>query len=193
VDAKLREQLTKFAETTLRNLTVDGAKVTLEMMVRKTQLPVAKNARILAPMDFRRRLINARLWQPSTEEICSDWATDLLIGILRKEREAAGKVELTAARERQLSLFPGFETLPSRIRVGPKYIVFAGLNLAQFLNYEGEYQAKAAKDQRRAAELHKIAEKVRVYGATNPEMPLPEAFARAEAQAAKFRAVVKLG
>ena len=140
-----------------------------------------------------KKLRKIRLWQAAHNGLAEE-GLDLLVRRLEKtQREKAAKVEISAARAQQLDLFPGLEHLPTRIRIGPSYIVFVGLNLAQFLNYEGEYQAKTAKDQRRAAELHEIAEKVRVYVADNPEMFLTEAFARAEAQAAKFRAVIKLG
>jgi hypothetical protein len=195
VDEKLKADLTekiKAAQEDLKDPRI--VKVLLENKGRQTSLKGDEKRPENALFErVQKKLLKARLWKPVERVLTQQGFALFLRNLERTQTEKAAKVEISAARAQQLDLFPGLENLPTRIRVGPGYIVFVGLNLAQFLNYEGEYQAKAAKDQRRAGELHEIAEKVRVYVATNPEMPLTEAFARAEAQAAKFRAVIKLG
>lgn len=187
MNTELKDKLTKIAEVTLRDLKVGGVKVTLEAMVRKTQLPVAKNARILAPQDVRRRLMNARLWQPATESICIEWITELLIGILRKQKLAASKVELSAARAKQLELFPGYETLPTRIRTGRNFIVFSNLPVPQFLNYAAKYEKRAQRNQQTAEELRRLATTVEPFAES--ALTVSAAFERAQMQPAALQLI----
>ena len=181
MEPDLKDKLTKIARATLRNLKVGKAKVTLEMMLRLTQLPVALNARILAPEDMRRRMVNARIWEPAVEEMCRDWMARFLTDILRKEKCATSKVELSAARRRQLSLFPGFESLPTRIRKGNNYLKFPDAPVSVLLAYTASYLQRAQFGQKIAAELIKLAATVKPYADT--DLTVAQAFERAQWEA----------
>src|ERR1035437_4761306 len=178
MEPKLKEKLTKIAVATLRNLKVGKVKVTLEMMARLTQLPVASNARILAPKDMRRRMVNARIWEPAVEEICREWMADFMAATLRKEKAASSKVEISAARERQLALFPGFERLPTRFRSGKSYLKFPDAPVSEFISYAESYSRRAQRDQATAVELMSLA--LRVEPFADGDLTVAQAFERAQ-------------
>ena len=182
MEPKTKEKLTKIAIATLRNLKVGRYKVTLEMLVRKTQLPVAKNARILAAQDMRRRVQNARLWQETSEEMALEWMADFMTDIQRKQNADASKVELSAARERQLSLFPGFESLPTRIRKGSNYLKFPDAPVPDFLAYATKYEKRSQRDHRTADELRRLAKAVEPYA--EMDLTVAAAFERAKTETA---------
>jgi hypothetical protein len=178
MNVELRETVAKFANATLQRLEADGLKVTREMFARKTRFSGRKNPQLSATSDLRRRLLDRSLWKRSEEQMCNDWMLDLFKELVAAREAAASKVELSAARQRQLELFPGFETLPTRIRTGKSYLRFPELPVAQFLDYEKKYQARAVRDQRKADELRRLAEKVRPYA--EMEFTMAAAFERSQ-------------
>jgi hypothetical protein len=118
------------------------------------------------------------MWEPAVEEMCREWMADFLVAILRKEKGAVSKVELSATRERQLALFPGFESLPTRIRKGNNFLKFPDAPVPEFLAYEAAYQARAQRNQKTADELHRLAIAVESYAET--DLTLAAAFERAK-------------
>jgi hypothetical protein len=178
MDTELKDKLTKMAEAVIRSMEKRGLKVTLQVMVRQTQLPVARNARILAPRQMRRRLVNARLWTECEREIYNEWMAGFFADILRKQNAATAKVELSAARARQLELFPGFETLPTRIRSGSTFVKFPDIPVPQFLAYAIRYQKRSQQNQETAAELRRLATAVEPFAIS--DLTLAAAFERAQ-------------
>jgi len=107
----------------------------------------------------------------------------------RRQGAEAARKEISAARAQQLTLFPGFESLPVRIRRGSGFVKFPETSVSQFLAYESKYQARAVKNHRTAEELHRLAEKVQMFAEIDPDLALAEAFGRAQGQPAKLRLV----
>ena len=133
--------------------------------------------------------MDRRLWTPIHEDLAEQGFDAFLRRLERTQREEATHKEITAARAQQLVLFPGFENLPARIRIGSSFVKLPETSVSQFLAYETAQQEKAIRNRQRAEELHRLAGKVRQCA---PEMALAEAFARAEAQAAKLHTVTQI-
>lgn len=198
MEAELKKTMTEFAEATIRQLEAKGLKVTPEMFGRKTPVFCPVNvplfprhgAKVLhvdqrekvqrsALVDLRRRLRDRKTWEKCREQMCNEWMATLFAGILRK-REMAGQ-EIPSDQ----LLLPGFEHCPATIGRG-KYRVWLGqAPIRRFLPYEARYQTSAQRNQQRADELHRIAEMVRPYEETDPDMAIGEAMRKAQAAPAK--------
>ena len=99
-------------------------------------------------------------------------AADAIAAILEKR---IGAIERASVDESQLAL-PGYEHLPKHIGRPP----IANATVSKFLDYQERYSKKADRDQRVAAELKKVAERVLRFQITEPDLPLSEALRRAD-------------
>lgn len=136
-----------------------------------------------------RKLRKARLWDEAREALAEVGFEGFLRNLERSQGAKTAKKEISAARALQLGLFPGFEALPTRIRIGAGYIKFPKVSVSQYLAWESKEQAKAVTNHQRAEEIHRIAEKVQQFAETDPDLALAEAFGRAEAQPARLSVV----
>jgi len=195
MDAKLKAALIGKIHIAQEELKSPRAvKALLEDRVRSTHL----NGDVERPqnalyMRAQKKLLKERLWGPIRDALAEDGFAAFLRNLQRLERATEGKTEITAARQRQLALFPGFESLPVRIRKGPGFVRFSETSVAEFIDYERRYQVRLSRNGRTAEELHRLAGKVRPFAQTEPELALAEAFGRAQAQPAKLSAVAKIG
>lgn len=102
-------------------------------------------------------------------------ADDGLDQILRPKLRAARPPEPA-----QLPL-PGFEHVPRSLGSGKYRVRLPQVPIARFLKFESRYQARAERNKQTAEELRRIAEMVRPYEETDPEMALAEAMQKAQA------------
>jgi hypothetical protein len=188
MDSELRQALIvriRKAQAELKTPRV--VKVLLENRARKTRTVVhEKRAENVLYERVQRKFIDRRLWK-TVQDALAKYGFKAFIRQL--DRQAVTE-QMTAARAQQLSLFPGFESLPTRIRNGSKYVSFPETSVSQFLAYERKVQDQAIRNRRRADELHALAEIVRPLAAIEPDLPMAEAFVRAEAQRATRLTVV---
>ncbi len=188
MDAELKQALIdkiKSAEKDLRSPRV--VKALLENHARKTRVGAREN-HANNPLY---EMVGKRFRDRSRWKIIRDALAEYgFESFRRKMKRMATAEQNSAARGRQLGLFPGFESLPTRIRSGSKYVSFSETSVPQFLAYEKQYQERAAKSRRTADELHELAEQVRPFAGDG--LPLAEAFDRARKQAAKFGAASPL-
>jgi hypothetical protein len=188
MDSELRQALIvriRKAQAELKTPRV--VKVLLETHARKTPTFVHdKRAENVLYERIQRKFIDRRLWK-TVQDALAKYGFKAFIRQL--DRQAVTE-QMTAARAHQLSLFPGFESLPTRIRNGSKYVSFPETSVSQFLAYERKVQDQAIRNRRRADELHALAEIVRPLAAIEPDLPMAEAFVRAEAQRATRLTVV---
>jgi hypothetical protein len=128
----------------------------------------------------QKKLLKARMWEPVRDDLARQGFDTFFRKLEKLEGEQATKLQLSAAAEKQLTRFPGFANLPTRIRIGPSFRQFQEVPVPQFLDYEAKYQLRTQRDQWRAEELHRLAVQVTPYKAT--ELNVGEAFERAQAQ-----------
>jgi hypothetical protein len=180
VEAKLKELLIEKIKLSQKELADDpGLKVKLEKPGQKTSLSVDKKCPPNALLVLvERKVRKQRIWKAAKYELVRIALSAFVADILRKQAVDASKVELSAARERQLALFPGFESLPTRIRSGNTFLKFPETSVPQFLTYADKYLQRSQRDQKTADELRKLAEMVRPYAEL--EMSMEKAFERAQ-------------
>jgi hypothetical protein len=136
---------------------------------------------VLAEM-VHKKLRKARVWEAVRDEMWR-YAFDVFYRNLRRQTAVES---ISTARAEQLSLFPGFECLPTRVKIGNRWVKFARLKIPPFLEYVKQAQQEAVRSRRRADELEALAEDVRPFALT--DLDLAQAFEKARQQAAKFGA-----
>lgn len=181
---KLKELLIKKITLAQKDLADDPElKAKLEGKGRLTSLREdaqrPENALLLL---VRKKLLKGRLWESVKTELAQIALTEFIRDFDRKQT-AVSKVELSAARERQLVLFPGFESLPTRIRRGNNFLKFPETSVPQFLEYAAKYEERSQRDQKTADELRRMARAVEPYAKTDLTMEV--AFERARVEAAR--------
>lgn len=62
---------------------------------------------------------------------------------------------------------PGFDHLPKTIQVGRKPLSIGQAKVSEFLAYEAKYQTRSQRNQGRADELHRLAEKLKPLAESN--------------------------
>jgi hypothetical protein len=191
MEAKLNDALIdkiQIAQDELRS--TRAVKASLDNQGRKAS-GVRDGKRPVNPLysKVQKKLRKARLWKAIQAELARDGFESFLRKLEGRQGSEAAKKEVNAVRERQLELFPGFESLPVRIRSGSGYVKFPDTSVSQFLAYEAKYQARAVRNHRTAGELRQIAERVQPFASADPELPLSEAFSRAVSQPAKLALV----
>ena len=184
MDQKLKEALIKKIELAQKDLAHDPIlKVKLESKGRSTSLGVdverPKNALLVL---VRKKLLKERMWEPVQAELARIALADFVKDFQLKQAASTSKIEISAARERQLSLFPGFESLPTRIRKGNNYLKFPDAPVPDFLAYAAKYEQRSQRDQKTADELRRLAKAVEPYA--EMELTLAAAFDRAKQNSA---------
>jgi hypothetical protein len=180
MDAKLKEALIKKIELAQKDL-ADGPRLKgkLEGEGRLTSLggdaQRPKNALLVL---VRKKLLKERLWNAVEAELAQIALADFVKDFQRKQASAGFKVQMSADRERQLSLFPGFRSLPTRIRKGRGFLKFPEVPVPELLDYAAKYNHRAQRDQKTADELRRLAEKVQPYA--DMGLSVAEAFQRAQ-------------
>jgi hypothetical protein len=180
VDAELKAVLIEKIELSQAELKDQpGLKVKLEKRGQKMSLQGDKkcppNALLIL---VERKIRKQRIWKKAESQLARIALADFVHTFERKQTAASSKVELSAARERQLALFPGFESLPTRIRKGNNFLKFTDAPIPEFLAYEAAYQARAQRNQKTAEELRRLAIAVESYAET--DLTLAAAFERAK-------------
>jgi hypothetical protein len=191
MDQKLKEALIKKIKLAQKDLADDPKlKVKLESKGRLTSLggdvQRPKNALLVL---VRKKLLKERLWEPVEAELAQMALADFVRDFERKQTADVSKVELSAARERQLSLFPGFESLPTRIRSGKNFLKFPETTVPQFLVYATKYEQRSQRDQKTADELRRLAKMVEPFAEL--ELTMASAFERAQWQSPALTVVPK--
>jgi len=188
MDAKLKDALIDKIHIAQDELKSPRAvKALLEDLRVQRAEKCAPNAQKMLYSEVRRKLVDRRLWTPIHEGLAQQGFAAFVRKLAKIDGAEAATKEFSAARERQLALFPGFEALPTRIRSGPGYLNFPETTVSQFLAYESKYQARATRDNRTAEELHRLAETVRPFA--EQDFSVAQAFARASAEPAKLSLV----
>jgi hypothetical protein len=99
------------------------------------------------------RLTKQSLWKKIQTQIVIDGLADLInLKVSAYYREQA--------RYAQFSL-PGFDHLPETIQVDRRALSLGLVKVSEFLGYEARYNARSQRNQGRADELHRLAEKLR--------------------------------
>jgi hypothetical protein len=195
LDGELREKLIakiELAQAEMKGRR--GVKAPLEDQGQKTSLPTGeKRPNNALFVRVRRKLQKERLWKRIQTALAKIAFDGIVRDVTRKQGAAAVKAALSAARERQLELFPGFENLPVRVRAGREFIQFGALAVPQFLEYERKYQARAQRNHETADELHRLAVAVAPFAETDPDLDLASAFSRVKEQPAKIAVLPRMG
>ena len=179
MEAELKQALIdkiKLAQDDVQNPSI--VKAILQEWCEKLTSRSTQNALNVLYDEVQKKLLNARLWKQIQAELARESFERFLKQLLIQQKaEAAGAI-VSAARERQLSLFPGFESLPVRVRAGKKYVNLPDLTVSQFVSYAGKYLAKIAHNRRTAEDLERLVEIVQPLIEQYPNMALSDAFAR---------------
>jgi hypothetical protein len=189
MDAKLKDSISGKIRLARKELEDDpGLKVKLEKYGQKLSLSGDRKCPQNAlQILVERKLRKQRIWKELRIELVSAGLAGFIREFEHKESAAAAKIEISAARAKQLLLFPDFPNLPTRIRKGRNFQQFPEVQVPQFLEYAGKYQTRAQRDQQTAEELQRLALAVAPYKEAG--LTVAEAFERAQAEA-KASAVV---
>ena len=117
MEAELKQALIdkiKLAQDDVQNPSI--VKAILQEWCEKRTSRSTQNALNVLYDEVQKKLLKARLWKQIQAELARESFERFLKQLLIQQKaEAAGAI-VSAARERQLSLFPGFESLPVRVR-----------------------------------------------------------------------------
>jgi hypothetical protein len=123
---------------------------------------------------FRRKLLNANLWEPMQAMLANDRLAELLSRAMkRQERAASDAAQFT---------LPGFEHLPRRIRVSRSSLPLERVNVGQLLAFADRYEKRASRNVEANEELTRLATMLRDQP---PELSVPDALARVNGEVKK--------
>jgi hypothetical protein len=122
---------------------------------------------------FKRRMINAKMWEPVREILAEERFDALLLAEMRRRERAA-------TDPNQL-LLPGFENLPRVMRVPM-------LSVKEFLVRAARYEKRANRNRVAGAEMARLADLIRDQPL---DLTVPEALARATGSTGTSRAATK--
>lgn len=177
MEPSLKEALLEKLRLALDEFRRGELKVSLEKQERKTSLSRdEKRPYKLLFLAVEKKLLKTRQWR----EIQAAMAFESFQRIAKqfeRDENASRDAELSAARERQMELFPGFENLPVRVKKGSKFANLSDLTVGEFQAYVGRYFIRVARSRRVGDELMRLAEITRPIAQTDPSMLLVHAYA----------------
>jgi hypothetical protein len=159
IDPKLKEAVAEKIQLAKREMKDDpGLKVRLEKQGQKTSLgrdrKCPKNALLIL---VERKLRKQRVWKALRVDLVTAALWEIIRDFERKQAVIDSTATISAAKEKQLALFPGFEHLPTRIRTGNNFLQFHQVTVDKFLAYEKVYRRREQQNHDTAQELRRLA------------------------------------
>lgn len=179
MNAELQSALIDKLKLALEEFRAGKLKVSLEDQVRKTHLKGdEKRTHKLLFLAVQKKLLKTRQWKDIQAALAFEAFQKILRAFLREQAANAKSRKVTAAKERQLEMFPGYENLPVRVRQGKVFVELPQLTVGEFQSYVGRYLGRVAKTRRVADDLERLAEFVRPIAERTPTISLADAFER---------------